>query len=259
MLTLLQIIHKSLISTGRTPRWWILALAQVGLLAAIGELARPGNFKPVLMGWFLPVVFALSTLTVWFWLGIEAKNSGIVKPVKPQVFVEFCLTALGIILFCLMIIGMFRLAHLTWIFSALFSSLVSATALLAMLYAVLCGQLFLKSFRLALFTWQKKTSLAALSAFVFILGHGFAFALVHGAILNGRSLEEFSVLNHSATIWILLFGLAVLISICAAFLNCFLVTVFLETINRKKDSEYVEKEIIKQSVLGVINLKVKGD
>jgi hypothetical protein len=111
----------------------------------------------------------------------------------------------------------------------------------------LCGQQFNKAIILAIDTWNKKISLAALAAFALLLAHGVSYALVHGVIKSLKTLQGFSVPGHSATIWLLLLVLFFLTAFAAAFLNSFLVLLFLEIIARKKDPE-TEKAAISRLV-----------
>jgi hypothetical protein len=117
-----------------------------------------------------------------------------------------------------------------------------------MLYAVLCEQRFLPAWKLALDTWSKKISLAAVVAFVLILGQAVAFAFFHGLWQSLDFSGRFPVFSHSATIWILLLAVIFLAAFLGAFLNCFLVFLFLETIRKSKDPEVMELAIPKQAV-----------
>jgi hypothetical protein len=139
-----------------------------------------------------------------------------------------------------------------WLFSALISSIVSGTSALAMLYVVLCAQPLNKAFVLAIDTWNKKISLAAMAAFVLLLAHGVSFALVHGVVKSFRIMQGFSVFSHSATIWILLLVLFSLTAFAAAFLNSFMVLLFLEIIGRKKDPEE-EKAALRRLITSEAN------
>jgi hypothetical protein len=115
------------------------------------------------------------------------------------------------------------------------SSVISATSTLSILFIVLCREPFYKALMLALDTWSKKISLAALVAFTLLVAHGVSFALVHGTLKSFRNMEGFSVFGHSATIWILFSACLLFSAFIAAFLNTFLVLLFLEIIARQKD------------------------
>jgi hypothetical protein len=109
----------------------------------------------------------------------------------------------------------------------------------------------------AIDTWNKKISLAAIVAFVIILAHGASFALVHGWLKSFTNSRGFSVLGHSATIWILFSALFLLTALIAAFLNSFLVLLFLEIIARKKDPEE-EKAVLGRLITSPANQLYKG-
>jgi hypothetical protein len=243
MSKLRQIAYASFVSTGRYPRRWILALIQVIAFSLVGELARPHWLASPLVFWPLAGAIILGPVTALLWLEIEAADAKPAKSVVVKVFIQSCLTADALI-FCSMVFSVAaRLLYPNWIFLAVFSSLVAATATLAMLYTVLCGQPFDRSIGLAMDTWNKKTSLAASSAFILILAQGVSFALVHGVWINFLSSPRFPVFTQSATIWVLLVVVIFFVVLAAAFLNCFLVLLFLETIKREKDPEAAKKAV----------------
>jgi hypothetical protein len=234
-----QIFYEALISTSRFPRWWILALVQAACLYFIGEFLQPHywhNYPGLLV---LPVlgVLIMSPATVWLWLEIESAKLKLVRRHSQKFLIESTLAASSVIFCSIVLMIAAKLSYPDWLFSALISSLISATATLAILFIVLCRQKFGNSIILAFDTWNKKVSLAALVAFVLLLAHGASFALVHGTLKNFRNLEGFSVSAGSATIWILFSVGLLFTAFVAAFLNTFLVLLFLEIIGRKKDPE----------------------
>ncbi len=240
-----QIAYDSFVSTGCYPRRWTLALIQVIAFSLVGELARPRWLVSPFLFWLLAGAAVLGPVTARLWLEIEAAESKVPKPVPANIFIQSCATATAVI-FCSVGLSIAaRFVDGTWIFLALVSSLIAATATLAMLYAVLCAQPFDRSLALALSTWNKKISLAAAAAFILILAQGVSFALVHGVFLNFLSLSGFSVFTHSATIWVLLLALVFVVVLAAAFLNCFLVLLFLETIRREKEPESLKNDVVK--------------
>ena len=243
MQRLSQIAYASLVSTSRCPRWWILALPQAAAFYFLSELPRSRFLSLPFLGWLAAAAIVLIPATVWLWLDMDAKNSGRIIQKRLKLFIQSCLTAAGIMLSALAIILFIQLTGGAWVFFALVSSVVAATAALAMLYAVLCGQKFAPALALAVDTWNKKFSLAAAAAFILILGHAVSFAFVHGFWKSSPDWAGFSVFSHSATIWVLLPALMILAAFCVAVLNCFLVFLFLESIRRKKDPESAEEAV----------------
>jgi hypothetical protein len=230
-------------STGRFPRWWILALAQVIAFSVMGEMGRPHWLDSVFVSWLITSAVILGPITAWLWLEIEASGLKEPKTLTIKIFSQSCVTAAAIIFSSIILALAARFIYRDWIFLAIVSSLIAATATLAMLYAVLCDQSFSKSIALALDTWNKKISLAAAAALVLILAHGVSYAIVHGLLGNISLIEGFSVFSRSATIWLLLLVLIFLAAFIGAFLNCFLVFLFLETIRREKDSESAKTSV----------------
>jgi len=250
MKSLRQILYEALVSTSRFPRWWILALAQAVCLYLVGEFLQPHYWSSHPGFLALPVlaVLIMSPVTVWLWLEIESAKLKLVRHYSAKSFSAFGL-AVSAVIFCSMIIMIVaKLSYPDWLFSALVSSLISATATLATLFIVLCRQKFSSAIALAFDTWNKKVSLAALVAFVLLLAHGASFALVHGTLRNFKDWQGFSVFAHSATIWVLFFVGLLFTAFVAAFLNTFLVLLFLEIIGLKKDPE-TEKAVLNKLVI----------
>lgn len=242
MLKISQIAYGSVIFTNRSRRWWILALGQTAGFFIIGQTTRGyWQFLP----WLIAAVGLLVPVTVWLWLDMEAASSKLPKHLPLKIFIRYCLRSGGIMLCSIAAIILAKLAYLNWVFVALFSSLVAATAILSMLYVVLCGQTFSTAWGLALDTWHKKISLVVFIAFILILAHGASFAFVHAFWQPGLSGGEFSAFSHSATIWMLLAVLLLAIAYFAAVLNCFLVFLFLEIIRRKKGPDAAEGKAVK--------------
>jgi hypothetical protein len=249
-----KILTEAFISTSRFPRWWILALVQACSLYLMGEFLQPhywlhnGGF----LVWPVLAVFIMSPAISWLWLDIESCKEKTARKTSLKSFIDFTKTSSAIIFCSLLLMIAAKLAYPDWLFSALFSSIISATATLAILFVVLCRQPFNRALMLALDTWTKKISMAAIVAFVLLLAHGVSFALVHGVLKSFASTEGFSVLTASATIWILFLALMVIVAFLAAFLNCFLVFFFLEIIGQKKDPE-AEKAVLSKLVASEVN------
>ena len=245
MKTLGQIVNDSFRSTGRFPRWWILALLQVAAFSVMGELGRPHWLRPVFMSYLVLSAAILGPITAWLWLEIEASVITLPKNLPIKSFTQRSFNAAGIIFCSVILVLVTRFFYANWIFLAIVSSLIAATAILAMLYAVLVEQSFFSSITLAADTWNKKTSFASVAAFILIIAHGASYAIVHGLLGNFTLLGRFSDFNHSATIWILLAALVFFAALMGAFLNCFLVFLFLETIRREKEPETAKSEVVK--------------
>jgi hypothetical protein len=141
MLRLREIFYEALVSTGRFPRWWILALTQAGALYLIGELSQPYLiFGPFAVCWLILAVFVMAPATVWLWLETAAYKLKRKNEISVKTFFEYCAAA-GVITACSLVIFIAaKLVYHDWLFSALASSIISATAVLAILYVVLCEQ-----------------------------------------------------------------------------------------------------------------------
>jgi hypothetical protein len=233
-----QILYESLISTSRFPRWWILALVQASSVYVIGELLQPRRlFRPFSFAWIIFAVCIMAPVTVWLWREIESYKAKRRSQMSVQKIFNQCL-AIGVVVLCsVALVAAAKLLYPDWLFSALVSSIISGTSTLAILFVVLCGQPFGKALGLALDTWNKKISLAAFVAFVLLLAHGVSFALVHGILRSLMAEPGFSVSADSATIWVLCSVSLLVTAFAAAFLNNFLVLLFLEIIGQKKDPE----------------------
>jgi len=248
MQRLREIFYEALISTSRFPRWWILALVQAASLYSIGEFLQPHRlFRPFFLCWLILAICVMAPATTWLWLEITAYKSKRKSQMFIKAFFGNCV-AMGVIVVCSVVpIVAVKFIYPDWLFSALVSSIISGTSTLAILYVVLCGQPFGKALSLAFDTWNKKISLAALMVFALLLAHGVSFALVHGALKSFKDMQGFSVFSHSATIWVLLLASLFLTAFAAAFLNSFLVLLFLEIIGRKKDPEE-EKSVLSKLI-----------
>jgi hypothetical protein len=238
MRRLREIFYEALVSTSRFPRWWILALAQAALLYLVGELLQLRHLlRPFSFLWLILAVFVMAPVTVWLWKDIEARKARQENQITIKKFFGFCPEISAVIFCSVLLLVAAKLIYPDWLFSALVSSLISATSTLAVLYIVLCGQPFDRALSLALDTWNKKISLAALVAFVLLLAHGISFALVHGFLRDFMTRGGFSISGDFVTIWVLCLMVLVFTAFAAAFLNSFLVLLFLEIIARKKDPE----------------------
>ena len=244
MLKLRQIAYASLVSTSRFPRWWILALAQIIAFSLVGQLSRFDLLHLPFVFWLVVGLMALMPVTVWLWLDIQAIYLKSLRQAAAQIFIRKCLSAGIVMLGSVILTMLIRQAYPAWVFLAVVSSLVAATAALAMLYIVLCEQSVPSALALALDTWHKKISLAVAAAFILIFAHGVSFTLVHSIWKSFKAAGQFSVSSHSATIWVLLLVLLAIVVFFAAVLNCFLVFLFLEIIRRKKDPEIAREEVV---------------
>jgi hypothetical protein len=101
-------------------------------------------------------------------------------------------------------------------------------------------------------TWNKKISFSAAAALILLVAHGISYSLVHGILENGFLFGKFSVVGHSATIWVLLLGLMLAVGYISAILNCFVVFLFLDIIARKKDPEAKKAKISQPVSVGVM-------
>jgi len=250
MSKLLQIIHFSLISTSQNPRWWILGFFQViSLPILVIVSARPAMLMSKFAFLFLAAILVGVPSTVYLWMDVDARKFKTVYQKAQKFFFRQCLTFTAIMLLTLGVIILAKLMHNDWVFLALLSSLVIATCVLAMMFAVLCEQDTIHSLALSASAWNKKFSLAATIAFVLIIVQALSFAFLHSFLKDFNPNIKFELLSGSATIWVLLLLLLFVVAICMAFLNSFLVHLFLDTIRRKKDPEAAEGELAKQARL----------
>ena len=213
-------------------------MAQAALLYLVGELLQPRHLlRPFSVLWLILAVCVMAPVTVWLWKDIEARKARRENQISIKRFLEFCLEISAVIFCSIALLVAAKLIYPDWLFSALASSIISATSTLAILYIVLCGQPFDRALSLALDTWNKKISLAALVAFVLLLTHGVSFAMVHGILKGFMSRRGFPISGDFVTIWVLCLIVLLFTAFVAAFLNSFLVLLFLEIIARKKDPE----------------------
>lgn len=234
MQKLQQIIVSAFQSTRSSPYWWLLALLQVAALSLISRFTRPVWPHPVWLGFFIGAVAILPPITVWLWLDMEAKYNKCVMQVSAKLFVRYWITAGSSMLCSMVVTFLVRLIYPNWVFFVLTSSFIAATSTLAILYAVICGQNFFVSWTLALDTWHKKISLPLMAAVCLMIVHGIFFAVAREIRISLMLYREFSVFIHSATIWVILFVILFLGAFLGALVNCFLVFLFLEIINRQK-------------------------
>ncbi len=212
-------------------------MLQLAGLYLVGEFSRSFWLPTVFIFWLVAGILLLVFSTVLLWLEIDLVNKKQQVKIQVKDFISKVQVSTAIVVCSVIVIIILKLIQTPWGILSFVSSIISSTATLAMLYNVLCKQPFYSSFGLALDTWNRKFSLAAIVAFIIIVSHGISFALAHGALKNLRYGQGFSVLNGSATIWILFLALVCLVSFIVAVLNSFLVLLFLETIERKKDPE----------------------
>lgn len=252
MPNLVKLANASLVSVKQCPRWWVLAFFQVLAFFVMGRLARPPLASAPKLYWLAAAFVILPPLTVWLWLDMEPKTQGVVKQLSLKSFLKKIIGTTGVFFLGVAVLVIARILYPNWTFIALLSSLVAATCTLAVLYIVLFSQQFSAAWRLALDAWNKKISLAASVALVLIVAHGMTFIFVHGGWFSGFKSRQFSALGYSATILVLLAASAVIIAFLAAFLNCFLVLLFLDIVKGKKHQE-AEAEAMTKVVLPQAN------
>lgn len=237
MQSLKKIIHSALKSTSIRPSWWIFSFSQIAILFFVSFTARfQGNyFIKLLISAILLAI--LQPVVVWLWLDIDADNSKVENQVLVSSFIKKCINCFFLSFIASLILILVRQYQVSWEISALLSSVISATALLGSLYVVICGQTFYKSLALAVDTWYQKFSLVLAAALVLIVAHALGFSFARGILAPLINTGEFSGFIHSATIWLLILPALVLLGFLGAFLNSFLIKLFLNIINRKKEPE----------------------
>lgn len=246
-----RILNESVWSTSRFPRWWILALLQAAAFSAVGQLARPKMLNHFSAIWLALAMALLPPLTIWLWQDMENSRLKPNQEKPKRNFASQSLSGIGLILMTVFVVLLARLIFPFWPLHTLVFAVTASTAGLALLYVALCGQNLSAAIALSMDTWNKRLSFAAVAAVVLVVAHGISFALVHGILENFYFFQEFSVSGRSATIWLLLSGLMLVIAYFSAILNCFLVFLFLETVNRKKDPETVRSEVSQPAIAAI--------
>lgn len=226
-------------------------MAQAICLYFLTKFSKPEVFFGKNQSLFFLALLVLSLVSTTIWLDALAAHTRKVYKLTASKFFYRCLNVLIISISAIISMLILRLFLIHWVFLVLTSSLISGTAVIGMLASVLFEISYLKALGLALDAWRKRISLAAIAAFCVILSHGAAYALVHSAV-NNVGHREFSVLNHSATIWMLFVVVALVIGFITALINCFLVILFLETIRPVKDTE--EKSAVSPALVNEANL-----
>lgn len=244
-----QIAYKALISTNKSYRWWILSFFQVTALALVGIYTRPYSLVNLWAVWLLVGLVLLPITTVGLWMDMETVHNLKPSQVSLKNFVRTSLVSAVFIMVAVGIMVAVRLMDPNWVLIIMLSGIVSGTITLAVLYSVLCKTDFFSSLILALDTWRKKISLAVYVALVVILANGAAFVLARSLWPEVSKMGEFPVFSHSATIWVLLVAFSVAIAYFAAFLNCFLVFLFLNIIQRKSQLEEISNEAVELAAM----------
>lgn len=233
----LKIVYRSILVTGRQPIWWLFALLQAMAFSAVGQLARPRMLYSPVTVWLILAAVLLAPLTIWLWQSIEYESASEPKIRPKRNFLRQNISGSILILVTVLIIILARLIFPFWPLHTLVFAVTAASSGLALLYLALCEQDLPSSLRLAMDTWNKKISFSAAAALVLLVAHGISYGLMHGILENTLLFNKFSVAGHSATIWVLLLGLMLVIGYISAILNCFVVFLFLEIIARKKAPE----------------------
>lgn len=218
-------------------------MLQAAAFSAIGQLARPLKLNQFSAIWLALAMVTLPLVTIWLWQEVEVSKLNFSQDKPKHNFAGQSLSGIGLILMAVFVVLLARLIFPFWPLHTLIFAVAASTAGLALLYVSLCDQNLSQALALAMDTWNKRLSFAGAAAVVLIVAHGISFALVHGIFENFYFFQQFSVPGRSATIWVLLSGLMLLIAYFSAILNCFVVLLFLDTINRKKDPERVKQEL----------------
>ncbi len=241
MFNLEKIVYKALISTSKNYSWWILAFFQAGLLFFVGRFSKPHsllNYKSIFL---FAAVIALQPVCLWFWLEIKASYENAEVKSSQKKFLQSCFRLFAICAVSVIICATARFFYLNWVFLSLFSSAVSSTALLSMLYCSLNEQGIKASTLLAFDTWRKNVSLAAIFTVFLIICHGVSFVIAHTTAASFELARGFSDFNHSATIWLLLLVLGVFIAYFGAVLNYIVIALFLESIKPLKQAKPISE------------------
>jgi hypothetical protein len=237
MFNLDKIVYKALVSTSKHYSWWILAFFQAGLLFFAGRFLKPHfllNYKSIFL---FTAVVVLQPICLWLWLEITASYENVEIKTNQNKFWQTCFRLFVICAVSIIICSVPRFFYLNWVSLSLFSSAVSSTTLLSMLYCSLNRQGVKNSTLLAFDTWRKNVSLAVVFTVFLIICHGVSFVIIHTTAASFELARGFSDFNHSATIWLLLLVLAVFIAYFGAVLNYIVIALFLESIKPIKQKK----------------------
>ena len=238
MLALRQIFFKALKSTSIRPGWWIFALMQF-LLLSVASLFAHGHHIVLHKVLFLLLILAiLSPVVVGLWLDIATEEDNSAEKLNLQTYWRKTFNCFLVIAFPALVIQQLKIFHLAWVPLVVFSSLLAATGVVSALYSIICNQSAYKSYLLAVDTWHKKISFVVYSALAIILSQGAGLIMAKTIFEHFFPIwGEFSGLEHSATIWLLVLLMLAVFGFIGAFLNAFLVKLFVYIIRQKKAAE----------------------
>lgn len=229
---------------------WLLALLQILCLFFVLRKLNPiwwGSAPRA--AWSLGLMLIFCMATVILWLKIQVKEQKKIFLLSFDAFLQisvrlFVLLSLATV-FC---IGL-KAVNFHWTFFAVFSSLTASSITAAMLAAVIFGLSFNKSLGFMVSFWSSKISAMCGGAFVVMLANAYAFYVAHEFWpMAMREGHGFSVLKASATIWVVFLFFAVIAAFFSALLNAFLVLLFLDITQAKKNPEEPKAVIIQAAV-----------
>ncbi len=243
-----QTIYGSFKSTSKQPRWWILALLQV---FCIGYLADFLVFKRTFFvewGWALTFLLVLQPVCAYLWLDLKAVHENRQEKVYLK---QFLFSVLAAFFVCTSAFGLIMLLVNTYgpgVLIFLLCMGVMATAVIAAMGAVILDLGFFRAWGLGLDVWRLKMSIPIIIMVLFVSGFASGFFVwpkfLAWVILN----EGFSVSKASATIWILFLIAVIILGFLVAFLNSFLVRVFLNFIKPNSLNKQEAEILLQQNI-----------
>ncbi|MBL8029737.1 MAG: hypothetical protein JNN11_00630 [Candidatus Doudnabacteria bacterium] len=230
MQKLQKIVLESIKSTSEQPHWWILSVGQAFCVVVLGNFVKLQHINFISAGWFLTFILMLQPITVSLWLEAKFVHEKKQENIPVKVYLLHLGRSLLITGIALVVASTVYFTYRGSLFFFILLSFVGGTATLTMLNAVLVRQNVYKSLALAVDFWFQKFSFAVTTSILWGASFMGAFSIFSYVLLFFGKNAGFPVLNSSATIWVLFLVLLVILGFILAFLNCFLVNVFLETI-----------------------------
>ena len=244
-----QIITKSFKNAWTQKSIWLLSFVQVVcLFLVLGKLSPIWWGQPQKALWSLGLTFIFSLSSVLLWLKIKAFEEKLPIVLSIKLFFQIAIRIFAIMFLAIVLCVGLKTIHIHWTFFSLFSSLLSASMTVAMLAAVLFNLSFQKSLGFMLSLWDNKASFITSGAFVVILAHVYAFYLSHAYWPLASDMGGFSVSKLSATILVVFLLSAAVAAFFASLANAFLVILFLEVVQTKKDPEQIKNVVIQPMV-----------
>jgi hypothetical protein len=214
------------------PALWLAAAIQIAAVFALSVkleslyVQHTGPFGGILVLSLL----LFSAASVWLWKKNQQAYFITVKKEEVQIKwsnISFARLSLLSLLVFFILFGS-RLAEVGWLTSIVIGALILPTSLACALALVLLDWNFFRAGKLAADFWALRSTVPAFAALIFMVLHGWAFALARNTYQVLGIWQGFSESVGFGTIWSLALWLAWGLGILGSFLNTFLVFGFLE-------------------------------